>query len=329
VNRKCYGYVWIRVIFQNDKSYVRATDLEFEITDLFYNELLLSSLLPVKASFEPFSKPYNNIKINFDQWLFGVEELSQKQRVWCAATSINAVANMHNLCLQENINIPPYLDIFLMFNIPSAAWMSHYGGINQIIWAQLLNLISGPYHNPAMLFLPDILLDRNDPHRRFSRVPIHEMTHASHFTNVNVTWYQILTQTEFDNGGHGNGNEPNAGYVAIAESWANHIEAYYIEAPIGYNLNMDNIEFENPFDLLIMEWIPDGLYYDLMDNFESVPTIVDNGGGFNNAMMFDVLDATTRSISEFETNLWNTYNGSPLVTFNQNDLILLVDSYGF
>ena len=52
MNRKCYGYVWIRVIFQNDKSYVRATDLEFEITDLFYNELLLSSLLPVKASFE-------------------------------------------------------------------------------------------------------------------------------------------------------------------------------------------------------------------------------------------------------------------------------------
>ena len=96
------------------KSSNLRTDLEFEITDLFYNELLLSSLLPVKASFEPFSKPYNNIKINFDQWLFGVEELSQKQRVWCAATSINAVANMHNLCLQENINIPPYLDIFLI-----------------------------------------------------------------------------------------------------------------------------------------------------------------------------------------------------------------------
>lgn len=217
----------------------------------------------------------------------------------------------------------------MFFENASAAWMAHYGGVSQIVYSELLDELA-PWLNPSTSFLPDIVLDRNNRPRRFNNISIHEMTHSSHFTNVDIFWYQALTQQEFDNGGHGDGSEPNAGYVAVAESWGNHIENYFFENTMFYNSNLDDVDYEQPpFGSGITPWIPDGIHYDLIDNRESVTTIIDNIEGFNNTKIFSILNEDTRSMNEMEINLWEAYNAHPGVIMTQSDLMILFNSYGF
>jgi hypothetical protein len=79
--------------------------------------------------------------------------------------------------------------------------MAHYGGLLSNIVVSLLHL-----YGTSLVFLPDIILDRGEPTARIRGVAYHEFTHASHFTNVGVLWYNHLTYTEFMAGGHGDGN---------------------------------------------------------------------------------------------------------------------------
>lgn len=214
------------------------------------------------------------------------------------------------------------MDIYLSSNTVNAAWMAHYEGIDDIIWAQLANeLVPGI----TMGILPDIVLDRNNPPTAIKGDAYHEMTHASHFTQVGSNWYQHLTKFEFDHSGHGNNaaqNDPDAGYCAIAESWADHI------GDLFHGLNNEDLFVEQG-----SPHVPEGLHFDLFDVVDplhpELSGVNDNVSGFTNSMMFNTLDDNVTSIPQYRQRLWNNFHTAPRVIATQNDYNLLFNSYGY
>lgn len=331
INKECSGKIHMWIKFKNEKAYIRApnfsvyisgTDTYTGLPEFGSDGNLLNYYRPVADYVGGISGPnFSNIKVRYNRW---TEEFTQTQRYWCAAQTINAVEDMHNMCNEEDINTPPFIDIYINANNAGAAWMAHYDGIKLI---ELL--VAESYALSELGLLPDIILDRNDPVNRYRRVAFHEMTHGSHFTNVGAGWWNILALQEYTNGGHGDGSEPFAGFVAVAESWGNHIEEYFTINPPGYSNILDNVDFENPVDPTITPWIPDGIYYDLIDNAEVNAIIIDNINGFSNNQIFGILDISTTNMEEMETRLWDEYNSISGINMTQPDITVLFDSYGF
>lgn len=226
-------------------------------------------------------------------------------------------------CIQEEINTPPHMDIYLSSNTVNAAWMAHYGGIDGIIWAQLANeLVPGI----TMGILPDIVLDRNNPPTAIKGDAYHEMAHASHFMKVGLFWWNHLTSYEVgqimsnpDQDPYGNGTDPDAGYCAVAESWANHIGASF---SISDPKIIDKIYMENDF-------IPNGLHWDLNDaiNDDEFFLVNDVVGGFTNEMIFDLLNST--SIDVLKVRLWNEHGADAGIIGSHADYNDLFLSYGY
>jgi len=227
------------------------------------------------------------------------------------------------------------MDIYLSSNTVNAAWMAHYGGIDGIIWAQLANeLVPGI----TMGILPDIVLDRNNPPTAIKGDAYHEMTHASHFTQVGSNWWQHLTKFEFDHSGHGNNaaqNDPDAGYCAVAESWTDHIGDEFDDISSGNLPNNESLISERGTN-----WIPEGIYYDLFDvntggaleppgPLPFLTIINDNISGFSNLKIFDVLDVHVTSIPELRQRLWNQHGFDPQIIGTPMDYTNLFNSYGY
>lgn len=117
----------------------------------------------------------------------------------------------------------------------------------------------------------------------------------------------------------------NAGLVAIAESWADHI---------GELFDLGNPDISNDMELLLLEgngFVPIGLYYDLFDQgAEPWNTgITDNVSGFTNEMIFNTLNIQVTSIPQVETSLWNNYSTAPGVNASQLNYNVLFNSYGY
>ena len=327
IDRACEGKIWVWVQFKNEKAYIRGH--QGSNLRRFFN--------PVTDYVGRVSGPnFSNIQVNYNRWDIAGPG-TQTQRYWCAATTINAVDDMHHMCNDEGINEPPHLDIYLAEDETGAAWMAHYGGVNNNIYAQVLNSIYWPLALDNIIasefFLPDIFLDRNEMPGDFPGTAFHEMSHASHFTNVGSGWWQHLTKFEYEHEGHGgptDNTDTDAGYCAVAESWADHLGVLFDE---GNKVpSRRNERFVNESN----GWIPGGIHYDLFDSGMGLEPswpngggIIDNVSGFTNAMIFDVLDANTIEIEHIRTRLWNEYSSAPGVNATQTDYLSLFNEYGY
>lgn len=306
INRMCSAHnnihVWVE--FNNEKAYIRGPHFDPQ-----------RYVIPVADYVGEINGPnYNDIEVHYP---LNTEE-TQAQRYWVSATIINTIDQMHRNCLAEGMNVPPHLDFFHMnIEMTPAAWMAHYGGVHAIA-----SLLIGTI--PSMLILPDIFLNRNRINLLRGDV-FHESSHASHYTNVGPIWYNVLTSTEFFAGGHGNGTELGAGYVAVAESWADHIEVLFDEGNPVFSERCENLILENN------GFVPEGLHYDLFDQgVEPLNTgITDNVSGFTNEMIFNILTSEVRSIPQMRTHLWNNFHTDPGVNATQIDYNTLFNSYGY
>ena len=267
---------------------------------------------------------YNNIHVNYSVWTNGN---TQTQRYWCAANTINCIAAMHDNCNSNGMNKPPHLDIYIGYGTGGAAPMSKHGGPTQVA-IEFSDVITG---GPALgLFtmsqMPDIYLGRDRSIETYKFLNFHEFAHASQFMLVGLFWYntfvnyevgQILSNPNQDP--YGDGTAQNAGYCAVAESWANHI---------GFTFSgtdpkiIDNTYMENGF-------IPNGLHWDLFDkiNDDEVFFVNDVVGGFTNEKIFDVLNS--KSINELKLRLWNLHGSDTGIIGSQADYNDLFLSYGY
>lgn len=171
----------------------------------------------------------------------------------------------------------------------------------------------------------------------------HELTHAAHYNKVGNAWYGNFVQAEinemitnFNNqfSPYGPGNNSNSPIIALGESWAFHMghfltnrkygaqsgefgeqgETYSNNIPVaGLNSNINLLEDFSPARTVAdpFFWIPQGLYYDLIDNRNdnlAVPPRVllnDVVTGYTNQQFFNALDADINNLPAYRIRLLN------------------------
>ena len=310
INKECYGKIWVWVQFKNEMAYIRGHQ--------DYNVLRL--VIPVTDYVGEVSGPdFSDIQVRYNRW---TTEGTQTQRYWCAATTINAVDDMHDMSNDEGINEPPHLDIYLGPGDGGAAPMSHYGGALEVA-SEL-----GELGIVALSFMPDIYIGKDRFPWRYRQLNFHEMAHASHFTNVGIEWWndnvnyevgQMLSNPDQDP--YGDGTDPGAGRCAVTESWAYHIGPLFAGRT---DSDMDDLGLQNGF-------IPNGIHWDLFDaeNADERAFVTDNVSGFTNAKIFDEMDQNTISIPQLRQRLWNDHSMDYGINATLADYNALFASYGY
>lgn len=149
----------------------------------------------------------------------------------------NAAYDYYKSCSQNGVKIntpPTNLRIwFFGFMESSATPMLQQG---PVLGTDVAKTILG--ENAALvvpilrLFLPDVVLGlkNKSSYEDLYKVTVHELAHASHFMKVGTDWwdkliaYMVTSYISSSQVAYGVGIEKDAGYCAVAESWA-----YYVE----------------------------------------------------------------------------------------------------
>lgn len=166
------------------------------------------------------------------------------------------------------------------------------------------------------LFVKDKLPDIYAPYytRNVNLVPksfmetlYHEYTHASHYAKVGNNFWNIYIQHIFQNGGYGDGTEPDAGMIELSEAWAEDVS--YFCAYQLYGLQRYISETEKLYN----DFIPYGIYNDIYDNSPDTATIngniryFDQVSGISFTNMYQLLTPAIRSPQQFRQELKSNY----------------------
>ena len=157
----------------------------------------------------------------------------------------------------------------------------------------------------------------------------HEMSHASHYTQVGTTWYtqfvnaelaEIVAHPSGSLNPYGDGHSSNSPIIALGEAWAYHMGHFLADQRYGVNAschieqpghtfcpngtNHPHIDVLENFDPNYtpdpFSWIPKGLMEDLIDNTptETFP-VIDNVNGFTIAQLFNALQSDVTTIPAY------------------------------
>lgn len=271
--------VWVWVRFQNEFSYERSHRNWGHVNEF---------LAPIRNYVGKFGEPHNNIHRHYPKW---TQQDSKAQIYWGAATVNNQVQVFRDwVAAQPGVAQVPKLDIYLVDDRGAGAC-----------------LMSGHRSSGflATTIAPDVTIGlfrgANATRREdMDELSYHEFAHASHFMQVGQGWYNTLINQELVNaiqwdqprnlfGGEpwGQGNEPNAGHVALAESWADNIMTDIMNVP------QENVVLENGY-------IPMGLYEDLADDMvDPVWRVRDNVMGYTTEQMSNGMNANVTTVAEY------------------------------
>ena len=181
--------------------------------------------------------------------------------------------------------------------------------------------------------------DIEQPHysSQLAQTIFHELGHASQYSRVGNNWYAKVVAAESLiplSGGYGDGNYDDGGKVQIAESWAEFMGTQYARRRYGdngfkhfdfsgsgqlNNFSLLNIDREKKF---VEDWIPTGLYFDLIDNTNtySLENPFDAIGGSSIHNMYYVFNSNTNDICTYSQDFVSTYP-----VFNQALYYTLLD----
>lgn len=173
------------------------------------------------------------------------------------------------------------------------------------------------------------------------------MSHANHYSQVGTGWYTQFVNAELAEivahpsgalNPYGDGNSSNSPIIALGESWAYYIGHYLADRTYGTNAscqieqdggtswcfgtlggtNHPHLDVEENFNPNLtvdrFEWIPQGLFYDLMDNrndFTFDPTMAnDQVSGYTNQQMFNAFSGTIYTLQNYRIRLLQTSTNS-------------------
>ncbi len=152
----------------------------------------------------------------------------------------NAVWDYFESCKTSTgtIKLPPSnlrLWIFHALDASSTVMMQQGAGIDNTKIGEYLKEYLGEFSSLVKWFLPDITLGlkgRSD-YASIYATTVHELSHASHFQQVGVQWWDKLMEyilMSYASSGmqtYGTGGEQDAGYCEVAEMWG-----YYMETKL-------------------------------------------------------------------------------------------------
>lgn len=277
---------------------------------------------------------YNNINVTYEPW---VNQGSNAHRGWAAASTLNALAEYRGQAQADGMAAPPNLDIYLVSNdISGFALMKRYlgklrveaafnVGLLQSNFFKWLLLHTYTYGNNSFDFvyplIPDMMLGVSfQQSDRIRRLIYHELTHASHFTNVGPDYWMLLAIAEIGADGWGGENSLDAGRIAICESWAEHIGETYT-----HRRYLENNSIAGNWEELLettrndtTNHIPIGLHHDLIDvanvldinacdrtDIPQCGPVVDNVSGLSNGMLFSVLSPQVANVNAYRERIIN------------------------
>jgi hypothetical protein len=179
---------------------------------------------------------------------------------------------------------------------------------------------------------------------RLAQIAHHELSHGSHYMQAGQGfWYALITASVFADGvqgnPYGNGTANMAGYLAVAESWAEFLGTNFAirrypngvkrETSLGIGAIYQPMAFLREEEEFWFDWgwIPSGLYHDLIDaNGAGNTEWWDNAQGFTIRQLYElhgpeVTDMCAYSIRFMETypQAWTT--GGAFEVFLQHNAI--------
>lgn len=165
----------------------------------------------------------------------------------------------------------------------------------------------------------------------------HEMGHSTHFTHVGNAYWTDFIAYIVSNNGYGTKNTIGIGRIAVAEGWGFFVGKLYSSKYYeGFAANsaaqslrdvyLSQLELRKPSDPNeYYNWIPFGMFYDLIDSGEPSSTLViDNVNGYTPGMIFQSIGANVLTIGQFKTDLLGRHGNIQSPQVNQ-----LVQSYGY
>ncbi|WP_282774815.1 hypothetical protein [Phaeodactylibacter xiamenensis] len=313
------AYMWVS--FRNDRARLRG---------FVGNTVQVWRLLATVTDYggELGGGSYNNIQTEYNLWN---NQGGRDHRNWSAATVMNALHHFHTESQNDGINPPPMgLDIYLTaYRRDGIALMTSQIPVQlleQWINQGLFNSQLLPNVINSLLVIPDVAIGCNfqNSDRQWA-ITQHELAHTSHFTNVGAEYWGALglaTLTAFQMTSYpwGWAGVPDAGRIAICESWASHLEHVYTDRAYGGN---NSWALANTWQTVLEETrndspnhVPIGLHFDLFDNMPDVNNacdrdgggcgpIVDNVAGFTNGQLFSVLDENTTDPGIYQNRILN------------------------
>jgi len=306
---------WMWVKWKSDRCKIRGV----ENGEVYPWEHLQA----VKDYIDKFKKPpYNNIQVNYYYNSTTVPYGSKSHIRWAASTVNNAVHDFHDHAADDGILPPPgNLNIYLSKGNNSYALLTTQIGPSEVAQAIMFGLLATaappglnfieltwPLVLPGygitqlvLIFYPDVQigLEGETTSDQLKHLAFHEIAHTSHYNFVGPHYWLGVVAAEVAANGHGDPNSYDAGRIAVAESWGEHIALTYADREYPTNGLTSFIgTYVGLLELTVNEslnHIPIGLYHDLIDNgIEPTATGVNDAvTGFTNSQMFSALVADT------------------------------------
>ena len=386
----------IRRLFKVQNVYTNSAG-EFTATKYFKNKYTITAKFKNHyariARMRPWAihEQFFPIKINLGKWdnldchhkfliqhPAGSGTISTSQ--WCAATAYNSIREYFSFCRDEHISAPPEnLNILLSSKRGSGTGNTYMlnkilkssDGANStevvasgalMIWTPAVGIAALLTAEAYKARGPDIKYGYGGDASylttdRYAELVFHELSHASHYTNVGNNWWIKFGLAELKNPGEGDYGACCTEYapiIAVGESWAYFVGHYLADKQWKMKStafpeqgfiqdNRDVILFcsENELSshIVFLEsfnphrnkdpnaWVPKGLLYDLYDPVgESCTgsTIRDSVAGFQPAQFFKALKQDVETMDEFR----NTFL-SQNMNSQRDQVIRLFRQYGY
>ena len=150
------------------------------------------------------------------------------ERLYRRCVVNNAVYDYISRCSESdmNISLPPRdLRLWIFKNLSSSCTpMIHHGAL---IDKSLIGKYLGGYAELLRKFLPDIIIgtDKSLDYSEIYSVTVHELSHASHFSQAGTAWWDNLIEYIISSfiasgkTGYGDGTASGAGHCEVAEMW--------------------------------------------------------------------------------------------------------------
>ena len=152
----------------------------------------------------------------------------------------------------------------------------------------------------------------------------HEFGHATQFTKSGKEFWSIYIKHIFENGGYGNGNGTASGIVAMSESWAEDFSFELLSQVYGADKYTPEIREKNYW--YGYNWIPVGIYYDLMDA-DNERESYDRVSGFKFPELYQIFGPEIKSPQQFRDQLFVKYPTK--AEAQREEIINLFTYYGY
>ncbi len=320
---------------------------------------LWQMLFPVKRELGIYSGDKSNINFSNDQT--GPVN-SKGNRYWAAATVHNVVQEHRAYATQLGFSAAPttlniYITNWGMFSGLSSTPLFHKrfvkdlpsSFINTFLVYSGAAVVAGGVAALAAVVARenvDIVVDYHTGLSTFKsdwlkETAYHEMSHASHYSQVGTNWYSQFVNAELAEQAkhplpsdtynpYGDGGSSNSPIIALGECWAYHMGHYLADQTYGVNASctsegqqysycpnpmgnppytahphIDVLENWNPnYTSDPFRWTPKGLMEDLIDNTptETFP-VIDNISGLTITQLFAALQSDVTTVQLYKAKL--------------------------